>query len=447
MTLEQIQLLKESYMKDDGSGRNTIGAYMRFALDGGIDFVTSKDCVVFDDGNNMLHAVCINEDMKSQANYPVKVISADYGIVQQVEAVFSNKNFESLLESGFLSGVSDEKKEFMRLFAKRIKNHALAPMDPTPYYTTEPKIIPRKTEAMERDDGIKHAVTSSGHISVKTVNSIDSLKAVLENASIGDVVFVDNSVVIDEPLTIDKPVTLLSNGATISSPVTISNDADSVGIVGFNLDITGTFTSASEAKKNASKPLIFASSKSFLLNGCTIRANSYFYNAIRLNCSGDVTIENNIFEGGNKVYNTIEFSQATTDKISSVTIKGNNFKKGSATNNTISIFQFKNGAKVIIENNDWEYAANALRISNYSSSKPVTIVCKNNRYRSVDLGSPDWIGFMLAQGVKNDDFSGITVIFDNLVGPGGKQMTENGIGVDQVWYTYTAKNDPVVIFK
>lgn len=139
MNADQVNLLKETYMKQsrraDGSP-GTMGEYMRFLLDGGIDFTTSKDCVIFDDANELLHCICINEDMRSQADYPMKVISSEYAMVQQVEAVMTQENFEKFLEEGYISTmISEEQKKFILNWSKRIKNQATQPMDPEPAYT------------------------------------------------------------------------------------------------------------------------------------------------------------------------------------------------------------------------------------------------------------------------------------------------------------------------
>lgn len=155
MDASQIQLLKGTHMqeveKGDGS-KTTLGAYMRFCLDGGIDFVTSKDLVVFDDENNMLHCIAINEDGRSQANYPIKVISSSYDIVQQVECVYSQKNFETMLSEGFLKNMSEEKKEAMISWSRNIRNQAIQPSRPTPYYNTNPKVIPMASTSIPRAD-------------------------------------------------------------------------------------------------------------------------------------------------------------------------------------------------------------------------------------------------------------------------------------------------------
>ena len=156
MTVEQVKLLRESYMKEatrPNGTKSTSGEYMRLCLDGGLEMITSKDLVVFDDSQEMVHAVCINEDMRSQCNYPVKIISTEYGMIQQIETIMSQQNFEKFLEEGYLSGlISEDKKNAMIKWTRAIRNQAQQPMEAEPYFNTNPTIIPMANTSIERDD-------------------------------------------------------------------------------------------------------------------------------------------------------------------------------------------------------------------------------------------------------------------------------------------------------
>lgn len=156
MTKDQVNLLKQSYMKEakkPNGDKGTTGEYMKFCLDGGIDMVTSKDLVIFDDEHNLLHCICPNEDFYSQADFPVKIISSQYEMVQELETIMSQKNFEQFLEDGFISNmINDEQKEFIINWSKTIKNQAIQPMEAEPYFNTNPDITPMPTKRIERDD-------------------------------------------------------------------------------------------------------------------------------------------------------------------------------------------------------------------------------------------------------------------------------------------------------
>ena len=158
MTLEQLKLIRESYLvesvRPDGR-KSTRGEYIKLSLDGGIDLVTSKDLVVFDDENEIVHAVCINEDMRSQAMFPVKIISSEYAMIQQIESIMSQKNFEEFLKDGFLAEtMSEEKVKAMIAWTRGIKNQAQQPLEAEPYFNTNPKIIPKPNSFIKRDDAI-----------------------------------------------------------------------------------------------------------------------------------------------------------------------------------------------------------------------------------------------------------------------------------------------------
>ena len=443
MDAKQIQLLKETHMKEterDGK-TTTLGAYMRFCLDGGIDFVTSKDMVIFDDSNNMLHCVAVNEDGRSQCDYPVKVISTDYGIVQQVESIYSQKDFENALNNGFLKDVvSEEKRNAMLAWSRNIRNQAIQPSRPTPYYTIDPTIIPMGNTSMPRIDSATITGKPSSPI-VHSASSATEISKLIKSGVLksGDSIIVDSDVVFEEDFSFKGDgITLRSNGATFNSVLTV--EGKDITISGFNFTTSNDVTDPYEAKGTH----MLKVNGNATISGCTFKPTGCYYNAI--NSTGDLTLEGNSFEGcEDHVYNLIEFSQKDDQKIKNVEIAYNTFGKGASKNNTISMFQFEDGATINILNNIWDYAANAVRISNYSKAIGVVINCVDNEYK--ETSDDEYAGFLLAQGTEqNKDMSGITVNLIRLVGPDGEAITENGTGNDQVWYTYDTEVDPIVIF-
>lgn len=157
MTLEQINMLKESYMvestRPDGS-KSTTGEYMRFITDCNIEFITSKDMVLLDDANEMAHCVCYNEDGYSQSTFPVKIISSPYESIHVIEAIMSKDNFKKFLESGYfnnVAGFSADKKSFMLKWVDNIRNQAqkTPPQHTQPYYVD--KESTKEQEATEEE--------------------------------------------------------------------------------------------------------------------------------------------------------------------------------------------------------------------------------------------------------------------------------------------------------
>ena len=222
MKADQVKLIKESYMKEakrpDGKD-GTIGEFMRLCLDGGVDFVTSKDCVLFDNDNELIHCVCINDDMRTQADFPVKIISSEYAVVQQIETIMSIKNFNEFLDSGYIANVANDKqKEFMKKFFKAITNHAMQPMEPELYWPTEeePKITPMPATRIKREP-----MTGAGVVKADgTVAAYKTIEEAIQNLDNGDTLKLYESTNIEKTVTFDKADVKASidlNGKTIST--------------------------------------------------------------------------------------------------------------------------------------------------------------------------------------------------------------------------------------
>lgn len=445
MNSNQIALIKESYMKEvtnTSKKSETAGACMRLCLDGGIDFITSKDLVVFDDSNELVHCISINDAYASQANYPIKIMSAEYSIIQQIETIMSQKNFEDFLDNGFISSLlTNEKKEFIKRWSRDIKNQAIQPIRPTPFYAQKPIVTPMPSRIIPRHDKIDTqyppatlGLDSQTNVKTVAVSSAELLTNAIETANAGDVLVINNDIVIDTPLEINKSVSLLSNGATIAAPINIT--ADNTLISGFIID------TSSDTNKGFA---ISASAKEFVFTNNVVNTSGYRDTIVATNAE-TIVISGNTFEGDGTVYNAIEFTHKDGEGIKELTIENNVFARESSTNNSISMYWFLNDAVVNIDNNVFERSANAIRISNYNNATGVVINISDNTYHETD-DNLEYAGLLLVQGVKNEDFTGITVNISNLTGPGNKKMTKNGSGEDQIWYSYNTETLPVVNIK
>ena len=223
MNLENLKSIRDAYFSEavrpDGK-KSTKAEYIKLSLDGGVDLVTSKDLVIFDDNSEIAHAICINEDMRSQAMFPVKIISSQYDMIQQVEAIMSQKNFEAFLDDSFISGIiSNEKKEAMIKWTRAIRNQAQQPMEAEPYFDTNPTIIPMPDSVIKR---VKN-YDNDNNIALESVSNV---KGFIE--SLNKIVKADTSAVIDitedidmstESFIIDSnsDITIRLNGNTITS--------------------------------------------------------------------------------------------------------------------------------------------------------------------------------------------------------------------------------------
>lgn len=199
MTLEQIKMLKESYMveatRPDGT-KGTTGEYMRFITDCNIEFVTSKDMVLIDDANQAVHCVCYNEDGFSQSSFPVKIITAPYEDIHAIEAIMSKENFKAFLENGFfnnIEGFSIDKKNFMLKWANNIQNQAqkTPSQHRAPYYVNSKK---------------------------PTVSIVSDLEGLVTAIAEGNSVTLTSNIDLENTLTVPGDCIINLNGNTLTAP-------------------------------------------------------------------------------------------------------------------------------------------------------------------------------------------------------------------------------------
>lgn len=222
MNTNQIKTLNDSYKKEstrpDGS-KSTLGEYMRFITDCNLEFVSSKDMVLCDDANEMVHCVCVNEDAYSQANFPVKIISSPYEDIHAVETIMSRENFEAFLNEGFFSNTnnwSDDKKEFMKKWAKGLKIQAQQLPYSTPFHTDTAGVVSMPNMPHVRNDGIT-TINSGVSASSKTFASVETEEDVINAINSGKSVILKNDITLNaEPITINNDTTINLNGHTIT---------------------------------------------------------------------------------------------------------------------------------------------------------------------------------------------------------------------------------------
>lgn len=234
MTKEQVKMFRDSYMKEvthhsDPTRKNTLGEYIRIILDGGIEYTTTADFVIFDDENEMVHCICLNDEPNSQYDFPIKVMSSEYAIIWHIESIFTKDNFYTLLNEGFLSSMmNDAQKEFVKTWVKSTNNQAIAPIEATPYYTQNPTITHKKVSVIPRDDGIKRATSpaSLASNSVKSVKTAESFIEAINNAEAGANIVLAGSIELTETIKLEKPINIVGGTVTSSAPKTFEFYAD-----------------------------------------------------------------------------------------------------------------------------------------------------------------------------------------------------------------------------
>lgn len=137
MTKEQIKFLKSILGKEvDGKPL----AYSTTVVCNDHDAVnTMKDFILWDDTNEMMYAVRINDDPQSQIYAPVKVTATSYETVFFLNSIYTPDHFDTVVDSMF-TFLSDEKKQALKNFARSIPVQANGLNRKIPYYENDNKI-------------------------------------------------------------------------------------------------------------------------------------------------------------------------------------------------------------------------------------------------------------------------------------------------------------------
>ena len=159
MTKEQIKLIREICQQDDGTGR-PLASVLSAIFNDEIMFRNTDDFLIYDDENELIHAIKANYDNAvSGAKWPFKICTGFYGNIQFMEGLYDMSNFESAIDQLFVDTglIDEEKKSMIMKWADSIRNHAMVPKAPGPYHTSVPHIPPKPPVPECRPDGIWHA--------------------------------------------------------------------------------------------------------------------------------------------------------------------------------------------------------------------------------------------------------------------------------------------------
>ena len=220
MEKEQVLLLKDSYLKEstrpDGS-KSTVAESFSCTMDNGLVFATAKDCVVFDDEHELAHAIYVNNDMKTQATYPISIMSVSYGVISEVESLLSKENFKKILDEGFLSSISEDKKKFLIAWADHIRNHAQQPIDVEPAYPENPDIHDAYNRKLDRNTVFESTAKIIGGAGDPVF--YPTLAEAISNLKDGQTIKLTNDTTIDATIIMDSPVkaTVDLGGHTIAT--------------------------------------------------------------------------------------------------------------------------------------------------------------------------------------------------------------------------------------
>ena len=159
LTRDQVDLIKQTCLKDDGTG-NPIAAVFTVLFNDEISFRNTDDFVIWDGDNELVSVIRPNLDGPVQsAAWPYKISTGFYGNIQFLEGLYTMSNFEKAIDELFLNTglITQEKKDMIMKWAANIRNHALVPKAPGPYYDSVQMIPPKPPIPEIRPDGIFHA--------------------------------------------------------------------------------------------------------------------------------------------------------------------------------------------------------------------------------------------------------------------------------------------------
>lgn len=228
---------------------------------------------------------------------------------------------------------------------------------------------------------------------------------------------------VTEDITIEKDgVTLEGGGNVLNGTVTVKAG----GVTINNVKFSGTTTTT----KNAVLIKATTSGK-FTFTNNTVENLTGFRTLLTLDVGGVATITGNHFENGTgnnestgngyNAYNVIEFSQLKDyPTATGTTVSNNTFTEKAFSNNAISLYRLAADAEYTISGNTMAFAANGLRVSNYSSVKPVTFKLSGNTYENTLDG--EYAGFIVLQDTdktNDQNFKDITFDISDLTGPKG----------------------------
>ena len=284
------------------------------------------------------------------------------------------------------------------------------------------------------------------------VNS-DSINDTLENETVSTIALVPGT--FSEELTLSRNVNLVGYYSTTSanegdrcSDIISENETviDGTLIIDgdSNVKLTGlTFTNNSliEVKNNGTLTMSNCkvvdvepdAQKSFIIK--SIQANPV--KLVIENCYFGTNGTNSI----GSIYNGFELNCTLKDGSS---ISNNYFAAEVCTHNVINIYAVEEGATVYINNNHFEYSANAIRIG-IKGEPTCTIVCDGNSYDATDAVYVDYAGLLLVQpyGKQTTSFANCTIKINNTVHSDDLQLYYLYAGSGDM--QFTDSNKPIII--
>ena len=201
MNADQVKLLNSEFLKDNGKGK-PVAKSVYYDLDNNTSLRNSNDFVFFDEGNKLIHAIIANRNNNVKDEAPFTLISADYSMIQFVEANFDMGGLVSILESKIGAPLNENQKKAIKLWAQNLPVHHRNPNVGLDYYKTGPddskidqKLITGDEDKTEKGqhDPINFGKPND-HSDIGLKNAMKKFLASVSNPSITELKYTDSSI-------------------------------------------------------------------------------------------------------------------------------------------------------------------------------------------------------------------------------------------------------------
>lgn len=453
MTLDQVKYLREQLNKDAGEGKPVANSVF-YDLDNNMAFRNNGDFVIFDDANELLHCIAANRNNFVKHESPYCMYSAGYEMLQFTEANLTLEGLYNVLDNMLAGIVTDEQKKQIKDWATKLPVNPMNPVNATYFKEPAPEVPYRPVTVITRPDGVHNGypVTSGSTSSIVKTTPATKAAESIEKMEDGANLFISGeAALIDQNVTASN-ITITGNDTNSEGTMTVSGD---------NVTLKGiSFTHDENVEKTEN--ILKLNGDNAVIEGCEFVGTAECSVGIN-GTSKSVTFEDCMFDGSYGIYNGINLASGsangTSEAIEFASFKNCKFTKDFANNNCVNIYGLANNAQVIFEDCYFEAGidTNPIRFGNETNGKNVTITIKNCKYGKDELHG-EYDGLILFQDhtkktVKEEtgafqDFSTWTVNIINLTRLNGEKVTENGTGIDRIYYCYGVDEgkEPVVNF-
>lgn len=453
MTVDQIKYLREQLNKDNGEGKPVANSVF-YDLDNGMAFRNNHDFVLFDDDKELIHCIAANHHNGVKHESPFILMTSSYDMLQHVEASLTLEGLEAIL-TGMLADIAkDSQKTMIMNWAHELPISVPDGVVSTYYKEPNPAVPQKPLTVVSRPDGVHNGYPVVGNKKSEIIKTAPAAKAAesIEKMEDGANLFISG-----EAALVNQNIT--ANDITITG--TATNSEGTMTVSGNNVTLKGiSFTHDENVEKNEN--ILKLNGENAVVEGCKFVGTAECSVGIN-GVSDSVTFEDCYFDGAYGIYNGINLASGskngTSKALKFVKFVNCEFTKDFSNNNCVNMYGMADDAQVIFDNCVFEAAidTNPIRFGNETNGKNVVITIKNCKYgKSEEHGEYD--GLILFQdhtkkAVKEEtgecqDFSTWTVNIINLTRLNGEKVTENGTGINRIYYCYGINEgmEPVVNF-